>query len=282
MRGENPTIAIDQKRERVDSIQHALRFSPVRRLFQMSTHSTVLFHKKDDFFMDNHNIGESSCSDCKSAHVQPSRSPIQPLSVEQLRQLLTAAQGDPMNVLFFVAGTTGMRRGEVLALKWQDIDVDQQTILVHRSLLLQQALNSIEAEPKRAQDRRKIRLTPMAVAALKQHLAYQNDLRVQAGDSWQDHGFVFCTSLGAPLHASKVAAAYKAILRNAGLPERRFHDLRYSAAHILLGIGTHPNVVREILGLRQQESSVITPLSSGALLMLTHEAILRLNHALQE
>lgn len=247
----------------------------------MSTHATVLFRKKDVFLMDNHTSAESSRSDRKSAHVRLSRSPIQPLSVEQLRHLLAAAQDGPMNVLFLVAGTTGMRRSEVLALKWPDIDVDQQTILVHRTLLLQQSLNFIEAEPKREQDRRKILLTPMAITALKHHLAYQNDLRAQARDSWQNHDFVFCSSLGTPLSDSKVAATYKVLLQNAGLPERRFHDLRYSAANILLGMGTHPNIVREILGLRQQKSSIIAPLSSGALPMLIREAILRLNNALQ-
>lgn len=232
--------------------------------------------------MAQHHMKGSSRSDRQSAHGRSSRSPLQPFSVEQLRHLFTAAQGDPMHVFFLVAGTTGMRIGEVLGLKWLDIDLEQQTLSVSRTILFQAPQSFLEAMPKREQDRRTIRLTPMVVAALKQHQASQNDRRSQAGDSWQDHGFVFCTSLGTPLKGSKVATAYKAFLRNAGIPERSFHNLRYSAAHILLRMGTHPNVVREILGLRQKESSVIVPPSSRTLPRLIGEAVLRLNKALQE
>lgn len=232
--------------------------------------------------MDKHNTGAFSRPDRKSADRRPLRSPLQLFSAEQLRHLFTAAQGDPMHVFFLVAGTTGMRIGEVLALKWLDLDLNQQTLSVHRTLLFQPPQSFLEVMPKREQGRRTIRLTPMVVAALKQHQASQNDLRSRAGGDFQDHGFVFCTSQSTPLQASKVATAYKAFLRKAGIPQSSFHTLRYSAIDILLRMGTHSDVVRATLGLRPQQSSVIVSPSSGALHKLIGEAILRLNKALQE
>jgi integrase len=225
---------------------------------------------------------ESFDSDRLAAQRQLSRSRIHPLSAEQLRHLLTAAQGDPMHLFFFVSGATGMRIGEVLALKWQDLDLNQQTLSVRRTLLFQSPQRFLEAKPKRAQDLRTIYLTPIVVAALKHHQASQYDLRLQAGDSWQGHGFVFCTGSGIPLQSSTVATAYKTFLQKAGISQRSVHTLRYSAMVILLCMGTHPDVVRVILGLRPQKSSVIVSPSPDMLPRLIREAILGLNKAFQE
>jgi integrase len=225
---------------------------------------------------------ESFDSDRPAAQRQLSRPRIHPLSAEQLQHLLTAAQGDPMHLFFFVSGTTGMRIGEVLSLKWQDLDLNQQTLSVCRTLLFQPPQSFLEAKLKRARDFRTIHLVPIVVAALKRHLTSQQDLRLQAGGSWQDHGFVFCTGSGIPLQSSKVATAYKTFLQKAGISLRSVHTLRYSAMAILLCMGTHPDVVRVILGLRPQKSSVIVSPSPDILPRLISEAILGLNQALQE
>ena len=163
---------------------------------------------------------ESFDSDRPAAQRLLSRPRIHPLSAEQLRHLLAIAQGDPMHLFFLVSGTTGMRISEVLALKWRDLDLNQQTLSVCRALLFPSPQSFLEAKPQRAQDLRTIHLTPDVVAALKHHLAFQHDLRVQAGGAFQDHGFVFCTGSGIPLQSSKVAIAYNTFLQKDGISQR--------------------------------------------------------------
>jgi integrase len=209
------------------------------------------------------------------------RTPVQPFSAEQLRHLLKTTEDNSTRVLLLIAGTTGMRISEILALTWPDIDVVQQVILVSHALHFQHNQLPIVTAPKRAIDRRTVILTPKAATALKEHHAYQNNLNRQRGVHEQEQEWVFCTSSGTPLYASKVSTNYQALLLKAGLPERPFHELRYSAARILLDLGTHPDVVRAILGMRQQHSGIIAPLSSDVLPGLIRVAILQFNHALQ-
>jgi len=176
---------------------------------------------------------------------------IQPLSMEQSQQLLTAAKGHPLEALFALALTTGMRRGEILALKWQDINFSQNMLQVRRIFTRRPGNRYIEAEPKTEKSRRSIMLAPLVVELLKQHRVRQLEAKLQAGEAWQERGLVFCTSVGTPLNPSKVVDRFKTLLKKAGLPEIRFHDLRHSAATILLSMGVHPKVVQELLGHNQ-------------------------------
>ncbi len=121
---------------------------------------------------------------------------IQPLSMEQSQQLLTAAKGHNMEALFVLALTTGMRRGEILALKWQDIDFSHNTLHVRRIFTRRPGNRYIEAEPKTEKSRRSIALAPMVVELLKQHRVRQVEAKLQAGETWQERGLVFCTSVG--------------------------------------------------------------------------------------
>ena len=231
--------------------------------------------------MDDLYLEASIYSHQETTSMRPSRVLIRPLSVEHLHLLFAAAHRGPMKVFFLVAATTGMRNSEILALKWQDLDLDQQTAFIRRRLVSTSSQTFQEAGLKREGDRRMIFLTPIVTTALKHHLVCQNDLRAQAGANWQDHGFVFGTSVGLPLQTSTVIASYKALLRLAGLPERRFHDLRYSPAQILLEMGTNLDVVRAILGISPQKNRPITPMASHGFPTLIREAVLRLNNVLQ-
>lgn len=86
-------------------------------------------------------------------------------------------------------------------------------------------------------------LAPLVVELLKLHQARQVETKQQAGVNWQERGLVFCTSLGTPLSPCKVIDRFKTLLKKANLPAIRFHDLRHSAATILLSMGVHPKVV---------------------------------------
>jgi integrase len=204
---------------------------------------------------------------------------IQPLSMEQSQQLLAAAKGHPLEALFALALTTGMRRGEILALKWQDINFSQHTLQIRRIFTRRPGNRYIETEPKTEKSRRSILLAPLVVELLKQHKAHQLEAKLKAGETWQERDLVFCTSLGTPMNPSKVVDRFKTLLKQAELPAIRFHDLRHSAATILLSMGTHPKVVQEMLG--HNQISMTMDIYSHVLPTMQKDAVSKLNDALQ-
>jgi integrase len=153
---------------------------------------------------------------------------IKPLSPEQVLQLLEAAKGHPQETLFILALTTGMRRGELLGLKWQDIDFAKSLLQVRRALTrMPTGLGYKETEPKTKMSRRSIVLIPFALEALKKHQAKQLEVRFKVGEVWQDHDYVFCTAIGTHLRPGyDVLVQLKKLLKKAGLPDIRFHDVR--------------------------------------------------------
>lgn len=183
---------------------------------------------------------------------------IQPLSAEQARQLLDAAKGHPQEALFVLALATGMRRGELLGLKWQDITLGERVgVLEVRRALVRLPTQMgreggdlyIEAETKTKSSRRSIALASFAVEALKAHRIRQEEMKQAAGDAWCEHDYVFCSADGTHLDpGSAVLRQLKKLLEKAGLPDIRFHDLRHSAATLLLQKKVHPKVVQELLG----------------------------------
>lgn len=205
---------------------------------------------------------------------------IQPLSMEQAQQFLAIAKGHSLEALFVLAITTGMRRGEMLALKWQDITFSQNTLQVRRIFTRRPGSGYIEAEPKTEKSRRSILLAPIVVTLLKQHRTRQLEAKVKAGTQWQDQGLVFCTSLGTPLNPSKIVNRFKTLLKKGGLPPIRFHDLRYSAASILLSLSVHPKVVQELLG--HNQISMTMDIYSHVLPGMQRDAMAKLNDAQQE
>ena len=106
----------------------------------------------------------------------------------------------------------------------------------------------VETEPKTPKSRRTIILPRFVLKALKQHHMRQMEARLRAGANWKDHGLVFCNSYGYYLDAGSLREQFMALLKKAGLPHMRFHDLRHSAATILLGMGVPMKVVQELLG----------------------------------
>jgi integrase len=170
------------------------------------------------------------------------------LTMEEAQRLLTTARGHSMEALFVLALTTGMRRGELLALKWQDIDFEQSTLHVRRAFTRAKGQRYLESEPKTDKSRRSILLAPPTIEILKQHRLRQFESRKLAGEDWQERDLVFCTALGTPLNPNKVLERFKTLLKRAELPHIRLHDLRHSTATIMLKIDVHPKVVQELLG----------------------------------
>jgi integrase len=174
------------------------------------------------------------------------RKEMRTLTPEQIARLLAAAQGSRLYIPILLAVATGMRRGEILALRWEDVDLGAGTVSVRRTL--EQVRGRIAfKEPKSARSRRVIPLPAFAVAALRRHKAEQARLRLRLGPAYDDQGLVCTTETGRPL-AHNFGRDYLALLERAGVPRVRFHDLRHSHATLLLSQNVHPKVVSERLG----------------------------------
>jgi integrase len=211
-----------------------------------------------------HTVLVSSCKDAvkwKRIGVSPCESVTSPrqvqkdmkfLTVEQAQHLLDAAHGHTLEAMIVLAVLTGMRRGELFALHWEDINFRKGTIHVHRSLSYKNAdgLGCVYREelPKTAAGSRTIPLPDIALEVLKVHKARQNKQRLQCGDAWKNLDVVFCTGVGSYYNQSNHHKVFRKILEAAGLPVIRFHDLRHSAATILLSMGVNPKVIQERLG----------------------------------
>lgn len=170
------------------------------------------------------------------------------LDKEQARHLLATVADQWIGNLLTLALATGMRKGELQVLKWSDIDWKKEEVHVQRTLARAGKYGGTkEGTPKSETSDRVISLPAFAIDALKAQRRYVNELRLAAGKRWQDEGYVFPSSTGHWL-TSQIETAWKDALEQAGLPDMRFHDLRHSAATLLLAMGIPVNVVQQILG----------------------------------
>ena len=186
-----------------------------------------------------------------AALTEPPRIPprsMKTLSPEEAQHLLAAAAGDRLEALYVLALTTGMREGELLALSWQDVNLDTGLAQVRGSLgrIRHEGLRIEETKTGKA---RSVALSRTAIAALRRHRALQNEERLHLGETWEDRDLVFPNNRGRPMEAGNLRRReFPALLERAAVPRIRFHDLRHTAATLLLGEGVHPKLVSEMLG----------------------------------
>jgi len=171
----------------------------------------------------------------------------QALTPQQAQQLLEAARGHRLEAMITLALATGMRRGELLALRWQDIDFQQKCLYVRRSVSRLPG-EYRETDPKTASGKRRITLPQFVIEALQRHGIRQVEAKLKAGPAWEEHDLVFCNISGRFLNTQSLFVLFSSLLQKAGLPHMRFHDLRHSAATILLSMGVPAKVVQELLG----------------------------------
>lgn len=178
---------------------------------------------------------------------QLKREEIQPLNAGQVRALLQAAEtaDDRLRTFYAVAVRTGMRPGEMLALRWSDVDLEgNATVRINRSLS-----DGEFTAPKTARSRRRITLSPATIAALKLHRKHQLEESMAKAGLWEDHGLVFPSSVGTPKSQRNLNREFKNAIKRAGLPEHfRLYDLRHTCATLLLSRNVHPKYVQELLG----------------------------------
>jgi integrase len=168
----------------------------------------------------------------------------------EVRAFLDAAREDRLEALYVVAVTVGLRRGELLGLRWTDLELDGEPKLrVGRQLQRMRDGSGRRFVAPKGGKGRTIRLPARTVEALKAHRARQAQARLKAGSLYQDGGLVFASEIGTPLEPSNIdRRSFKPLLEKAGLPDIRFHDLRHTCATVLLSQGVNPKFVQELLG----------------------------------
>jgi integrase len=170
------------------------------------------------------------------------------LSEDDVHTFLEAARQTPYFALFYTALYSGMRRSELLALRWSDIDLLLCQIYVTRTLHHLRDGNVVFRAPKTAKGRRMIALSPSAVSILREHKEKQKLDRAMLGIPLKDDDLVFSDLEGRPLLPDTVTHAWIKLVRRIGLKGIRLHDARHSHASLMLKAGTHPKIVQERLG----------------------------------
>jgi integrase len=176
------------------------------------------------------------------------RREMQILTEGQVRQLLAALQGERLEAIVVLALATTMREGELLGLLWNDVDLEHATVSV-RATLGRTAHGLDREETKTDYSRRTIALAQTAVDALRRHWDKQAAERLRLGPAWEERGLVFSDAIGRPINPDSFRWHWwYPLLKRAGVPRVRFHDLRHTAATHLLARGVNVKVVSEMLG----------------------------------
>ena len=170
------------------------------------------------------------------------------LSVEDSRRVLTVAQETPLGALIHTALMTGLRRGELLGLRWRDLDFDGATLHVQQTAQWLAGRGWEFREPKTSRSRRPVALASVTIDVLKEHRRKQLEERLALGPGYQDFDLAFASPAGTPTDPAGLRRKWKRIAAAAGLPTLRFHDLRHAHATLMLVSGVHPKVVSERLG----------------------------------
>lgn len=169
-------------------------------------------------------------------------------SYESVHRFLETCKGDRHYIIFVLAIKTGMRRGEILGLKWADIDFENKTIDVKRSLAYIPKKGYVFTDLKNKSSRRKVPISDEVVSELLKHKKEQDKWKEQLQDAYEDNDFVVCTEFGKHQDPRNVLRVMKRMCKEAGVPIIRFHDLRHTHASILLTNGVDPVRVANRVG----------------------------------
>ena len=200
------------------------------------------------------------------------------LTPDELRDFLDAVKGNRFEALLILTVTTGLRRGEVLGLQKDDLDLRRGQLRVRHALQRVKGHGLQLVETKSAAGRRPLKLSKLAVQALTRHRLRQLEERLAAGSRWTESGFIFTSRKGTPPEPATVIRNCHRVLKNAGLRRQRFHDLRHANASLLLAEGVHPRVVMEMLGHSQISLTLNT--YSHVIPSLQDDAVARVDAAL--
>ncbi len=170
------------------------------------------------------------------------------LDEDQVTRLLIAAQDSRHETLYYLAVQTGMRQGELFGLKWSDVNWGSGELSVKRQVKRKTGGGWAFASTKTARGTRKIKLGPEILKRLRDHEQEVGVMKTEAGPQWKENGLIFPSTVGTPLGQSNLRRDFFRVLDRAGLPRIRFHDLRHTAASLMLNNGIPLIAVSNILG----------------------------------
>lgn len=171
-----------------------------------------------------------------------------PLTRDEARAFLERTQQDRYGPIYGVAIATGLRMGELLALRWEDVDLDGRSLQVKRSVRFKPRVGFVWSDAKTRRSRRRVVYSAQIAEVFRAHRVKQLGDRLMVGPGWEDNGLVFCTTMGRPIAGGNLLKGFQRALAHQGLARRRFHDLRHTAATLLLLGKVNPKVVSEMLG----------------------------------
>jgi len=179
---------------------------------------------------------------------RPERYEVPVLSPQKVRGVVAAAERTRYGALVNTAVMTGLRLGELLGLRWQDLDLDASVLRVRQTCQWIPRQGFIFGQPKSFRSARPVALSVATVERLRLHRLQQIEERLAAGLAYSDEGLVFTSTAAQPVHPSTLRGAWRRLAKEAGLSRLRFHDLRHAHASLLLQQGVHPKIVSERLG----------------------------------
>ncbi|WP_030062403.1 MULTISPECIES: tyrosine-type recombinase/integrase [Streptomyces] len=203
----------------------------------------------------------------------------EPLNAQEARAFLAATHGHRLHALFELALRTGLRKGELLGLRWEDLDLTGGTASIRRTLQRTNTAGLTALPTKTQSSERRIALATPCVHSLEQHRDRQHQERELAGEGWKHSGYVFTRPNGSPIEGATLTRHFNALLRRARLRHIRFHDLRHSAATLLLEQGVELVVIKELLG--HAHIGVTATVYAHVRLRLQHQAIDTLSNVLR-
>jgi len=170
------------------------------------------------------------------------------LSEIEINQLLNYLHGTRYEALYHLAIATGLRQSELLGLKWSDLDWNKRSLIVQRQLKRKFKPTDLFDSFKTHHSRRTITIGIRSLEILQRHLIIQNKEKAKVVKRWKDNDLMFPSSVGTPISQRNLFRHFKNILRKLGLPIIRFHDLRHTAASLMLNYGIPPIIVSRRLG----------------------------------
>lgn len=203
---------------------------------------------------------------------------VQPWSTDEATTFLQATSQHRLHGLFAVGVALGLRKGELLALRWQDVDLDEGTIRVRQTVQRLPHVGLVYGPPKSLRSRRTIPLPAASSKALRRHRAAQAAEALAAGPAWTDSGLVFTSTVGTVLEPRNLTRLFDGLIAEAGVRRIRFHDLRHTCASLLLAQNVSARVVMEVLG--HSQLSMTTDLYSHVMPTALCEAATAMDRAL--
>ncbi len=209
-------------------------------------------------------IVSNPCKSVRLPKIKAGERQIVAFAPEEQKTLIEALKGHEYETAILCALGTGLRLGELLALKWQNIDFDEKTLHVTGSIRWitdisdngARQMKLVETTPKTDSSIRTVPIPEIILNRLKRHRKKQAEARLQKGPAYSDAGYIFCNDFGLPMDTKKIPRAFKAVLKESGIRDMKFHACRHTYATRLFEAGVSPKTVQVLMGHKKIETTL--------------------------